>query len=250
MKGNKKMSKVKNEIGNKYGKLTVIERDGSNKKGQAMWKCQCDCGNIVSVSGIRLRNGHTQSCGCYQKERTSEAVTKNLVGQTIGNFTVLESIRGVKKGGPSHSWKCRCNLCGREDVIITTHNIYLQYSCGCSISSKGERKIIELLEKAQIKYIKEKRFSNCVFQDNNYQARFDFYLPDYNILIEYDGRQHSLLGTGHFDNLDKFIQTQEHDRYKNEWAKENGYTLIRIPYTHYNNLCLEDLLPETSTFII
>lgn len=44
--------------------------------------------------------------------------------------------------------------------------------------------------------------------------------------------------------------TQERDEYKNNWAKENGFTLIRIPYTHYNNICLEDLLPETSTFII
>jgi hypothetical protein len=36
---------------------------------------------------------------------------------------------------------------------------------------------------------------------------------------------------------------------KNQWCLDNNILLIRIPYTHYNDLCLEDLLPETSKFI-
>lgn len=244
------MSATINEIGNTYDRLKVIERAGSNAQGRALWKCQCECGNIIIVRGADLRNGHTKSCGCYQKDKTAEASTKDLVGQTIGNFTVLESIRGVKTNGPSHSWRCRCNLCGREDFIITTHNIYHQYSCGCSVSSKGERKIAELLDSQNINYIKEKRFNNCVFPDNNYLARFDFYLPDYNTLLEYDGVQHFSVGKGYFDSPDKFKLTQEHDNFKNNWAKENGYTIIRIPYTQYDNLIIEDLLPDTSTFIV
>ena len=244
------MSGTINEIGNTYGRLKVIERAGSNSQGRALWKCQCECGNIIIVRGADLRNGHTKSCGCYQKDKTAEASTKDLVGQTIGNFTVLESIRGVKTNGPSHSWRCRCNLCGREDFIITTHNIYHQYSCGCSISSKGERKIAELLDSQNINYIKEKRFNDCVFPDNNYLARFDFYLPDYNTLLEYDGIQHFSIGKGYFDSPNKFKLTQEHDHFKNNWAKEHGYTIIRIPYTQYDSLIIEDLLPDTSTFII
>ena len=43
---------------------------------------------------------------------------------------------------------------------------------------------------------------------------------------------------------------QERDTYKNQWCKENNIPLIRIPYTHLNDLCLEDLLLETSKFII
>ena len=39
------MSKVIDETGKKYNKLTVLERDGSNSQGRAMWLCQCDCGN-------------------------------------------------------------------------------------------------------------------------------------------------------------------------------------------------------------
>lgn len=215
-----------------------------------MWKCQCDCGNIIIARGADLRRGHTQSCGCYQKDRTAEACVKDLVGQTIGNFTVLESIKGVKIGGPSHSWRCRCNLCGREDFIVTTHNIYQQYSCGCQTASQGEQKIKNILTNNNIYYNQEKTFDNCIFEDNKYHARFDFYLPDYNTLIEYDGQQHFFVGVGNFDNPEKLRKTQEHDIFKNQWAKNNGYILIRIPYTQYDNLCLEDLLPNTSTFII
>ena len=72
------MIKVKkDEIGNKYGKLTVVSRadDYISPMGNrfAMWNCKCDCGNpkIIQVMGASLRNGNTKSCGCYAKERAS-----------------------------------------------------------------------------------------------------------------------------------------------------------------------------------
>lgn len=59
------MSKVIDETGKKYNKLTVLERDGSNSQGKAMWLCQCDCGNLIKATGVALRKGIVQSCGCY-----------------------------------------------------------------------------------------------------------------------------------------------------------------------------------------
>ena len=58
------MSKIKNEIGNVYGYLTVMER-AENRSGKAYWKCKCRCGNIKEVNGTALRMGKTKSCGCY-----------------------------------------------------------------------------------------------------------------------------------------------------------------------------------------
>lgn len=55
---------MKNEIGNKYGKLTVIKFHHTNKNGNAFWLCSCDCGLSTVVCGSYLRNGHTTSCGC------------------------------------------------------------------------------------------------------------------------------------------------------------------------------------------
>lgn len=55
---------MKNEIGNRYGKLTVIKYHHTNKTGNAFWLCSCDCGLSTVVCGSYLRNGHTTSCGC------------------------------------------------------------------------------------------------------------------------------------------------------------------------------------------
>lgn len=58
--------------GKRFGKLTVISRaapTGANAK----WNCQCDCGKETVVIGTKLRNGHTQSCGCLNAEAVSLA---------------------------------------------------------------------------------------------------------------------------------------------------------------------------------
>lgn len=63
--------KVKNLEGNRFGRLIVVSRARNNKKGHPMWVCKCDCGQQTVVLGRSLRTGHTQSCGCIQKEVTS-----------------------------------------------------------------------------------------------------------------------------------------------------------------------------------
>lgn len=69
-----------NEIGNKYSHLTVVARAGSDKNGQAIWECECDCGNSnhIFVLGGNLRKGHTTSCGCERMSHGEQAVSKIL----------------------------------------------------------------------------------------------------------------------------------------------------------------------------
>jgi 5-methylcytosine-specific restriction endonuclease McrA len=64
--------KITNDQGNQYDRLYVICEAGRDKGGHAQWLCMCDCGEFKVVSGVDLRSGHTQSCGCLQKERVSE----------------------------------------------------------------------------------------------------------------------------------------------------------------------------------
>lgn len=240
------MSKMIDETGNTYTYLKVLRRGKNNKSGRAQWICECKCGNIVEVVGSQLRSGKTKSCGCYQKEQTSKSCIKDLTGQEIGNFIVLENIQGNKHSGGTF-WRCKCKLCGNENAIICSTNIYKQESCGCTIQSKGERKIKEILEQNNINFIQEKRFSSFKY-DNGTQPRYDFYLPDYNCLIEYDGIQHFMIGTGIYDSVEKFAKTQEYDKIKNKWALSNGYNLIRIPYSQLDAININMLLPETSEF--
>lgn len=62
---------TKDEIGNRYGRLIVIDR-GLNRNRKAYWVCNCDCGSVTVVVGYALRSGQTQSCGCIRKELLRE----------------------------------------------------------------------------------------------------------------------------------------------------------------------------------
>ena len=100
-------------------------------------------------------------------------------------------------------------------------------SCPVCNESHGERFIRNYLDKHNIKYIPQKKFK--YLKDKTYLS-YDFYLPDYNILIEYQGIQHfesvSFNGKDYTD-LDK---QKHHDRIKQRFAKENGYKLLRPTY--------------------
>lgn len=62
------MSKLKDLSNQRFGKLTVINRSGSTKRGRATWLCKCDCGNETIVQSTDLLSGHTKSCGCFKFE--------------------------------------------------------------------------------------------------------------------------------------------------------------------------------------
>jgi len=63
------MPKLIDLTGKSFGRLTVVERAGCNKHGQALWLYRCECGKKKTVRGSSLRSGHTTSCGCWDSER-------------------------------------------------------------------------------------------------------------------------------------------------------------------------------------
>lgn len=58
-----------------FGRLTVVKRSGTSKRGDIVWACICKCGAETAVRGSNLRNGNTKSCGCFQRERASESTS-------------------------------------------------------------------------------------------------------------------------------------------------------------------------------
>lgn len=64
------MKKVKNLIGQKFNKLSVIQRAKNSKSGNIRWLCKCECGKYTIVSSQNLKTGHTKSCGCLNKNAT------------------------------------------------------------------------------------------------------------------------------------------------------------------------------------
>ena len=77
---------IKNEIGNVYGRLTVVGRGENSKGRKARWNCICSCGNFTSVLGNCLRSGHTKSCGCINIEYTIKSkTTHGMTGTSTYN---------------------------------------------------------------------------------------------------------------------------------------------------------------------
>lgn len=56
--------------GQRFGRLVVVRRAGSNAQRKATWLCICDCGNERVITSDNLRNGHSQSCGCLKREQS------------------------------------------------------------------------------------------------------------------------------------------------------------------------------------
>jgi len=102
-----------------------------------------------------------------------------------------------------------------EKIIIT---------CPLHGESHGEREISIILNNKKIIYERQKKFKTC---KDKKELPFDFYLPEYNLCIEYDGKQHFESG---FFGEKAFIMTQKHDQIKNIFCEENNIEIIRIKY--------------------
>lgn len=70
------MPQLKDLTGMRYGRLTVIERT-ENQGKRVMWRCLCECGTEIVTRGYNLTSGGSQSCGCYNRERSSQHHTKH-----------------------------------------------------------------------------------------------------------------------------------------------------------------------------
>lgn len=213
--------------------ILLLEKDHKNSRGDwySWFECPFD-GNKFLAAHKHIADGTTYSCGC-QKNKT------NLIGQTFGRLTVLEDSK-KRDSNRRIIWKCQCSCSAHSIVYVDTTSLLLgrTSSCGC-IQSKGEEKVKKLLNELNIEYIGQYEFKDCVNPKTGAKLRFDFYLPDYNICIEYDGEQHFKEIFYSHGNLS---QRKERDQIKNNYCKENGIYLIRIPYTDFDKLNKEYLL--------
>lgn len=228
--------------GKRFGRLIVISRVANANDGHARWLCQCDCGNTVEVSSNVLKKGNTKSCGCLNKQVASEkakAQYKNLTGQRFGRLIALEMIGSQKSSGSNSSklWRCQCD-CGNNNFVTTSHHLISgnTQSCGC-LKSKGETDIKLLLQYHNIQFEQQK-----IFRDFT-QARYDFYLPEYHRLIEYDGIHH-YEAAGGWSTEENLVKMQARDREKNNYALTHNIPLVRIPYWERDNITLDILLGD------
>lgn len=217
-------------VGTKVNKWTIMSIEHTRRHPDAI--CRCECGTIKPVNIRNLINNQSKDCGCGRKKNLSNVERLNLIGNKYGKLTVIEMLDVNKH----HKQLCKCLCeCGKETIVVASSLISNHtLSCGCLISYYN-RFIDNYLNEINIRHQSE---YPIIY--NNTRYRFDFYLPDYNTFIEYDGSQHYELSHYYKDNIEKnkkvLYNTQKRDKIKNQYCKENNINLLRIPYWENKNI--------------
>lgn len=226
-----KMKKEKNRtnnIGEKHGRLKIIDVIWDEGKAKAV--CKCDCGNDYIGIKADIISGHTQSCGCLQSERASESNTKDWSG-IISNYGVEFICKDHMNNKGQWMWKCKCGVCRNYFVALPAkvNNGHIT-SCGCRIQSSGEECIFNLLNEFNIIFDTQHTFEDCKYE---YVLRFDFAILNKDKvigIIEYDGKQH-FEPIEFFGGIEGFKKTKIRDNIKNNYCKSKNIPMLRIPYT-------------------
>lgn len=146
-------------------------------------------------------------------------------------------------------FKFYCEDCGEEFETSLNRIISSNRSMKCRncTSSKGEQKIKEYLINNNINFISQKTFKYLIGVGNG-NLSYDFYLPQYNLLIEYQGIQHEKYHKYFHRTKRDFTIQKEHDRRKKKYAKDNNIELLKIWYYDYENI--EEILNKHLTTLL
>lgn len=130
-------------IGEKFGKLTVIEKSYKGKNGKYFYKCLCDCGGIKYVYKTHLKKGLVKSCGCIKHKEI------DLTNKKFGNLTAIKKLDKKKNG--QRIWLCKCDCGNIKEVRADKLRNGNVKSCGCLKKKKEKNKI--KLNKNNIEFI-------------------------------------------------------------------------------------------------
>jgi hypothetical protein len=173
-----------------------------------------------------LRGNRCPKCNGGIKSNHDEFVNK-VYSKYQDEYSVLgEYVRALDKILIRH------NICGYE-WDVTPNNLLRGYGCPECNKSKGEKNIRNFLSVRNIVFIIQYTYVNLLGLGGK-NLSYDFYLPDYNLLIEFQGNYHD--GTAKGQSKKEFLKQQEHDRRKKEFAKANNIKLLEIWYWDFDNI--------------
>lgn len=210
-----------NKINNSRFEFLSFENDKNIKPSKRKIELKdIKCGKVFKKNYYEMLYNH-QSCPfCKQTGKKNDITYVNKKLNEHG-FLLLSSYVD------SHSkLKLKCLNCGEEQEHSFNTIVNLGGRCSCQKTIfKGEFTIKNFLMENKIAFIKEK-----IFEDLKYLSalKYDFYLPDKNIIIEYDGKQHFIENT--FFNHDSLEVINTRDIIKNQYCLNNDITIIRISY--------------------
>lgn len=214
--------KEKIEYYSKIFDFTIIKIDTE----KAVIKCN-KCGEEKEKSLVSLKQfPNACSCKSYPK-KDLEKLQEEIDIIFPNEYLILNSNGEMGKALIKH------NNCGFCFSVSCFHDLLSKRNRGCpkcyQFKSLGEKAIMNFLEEQKIHYIPQKTFSPL----NKSKYRFDFYIPKYNLAIEYQGEQHFRDNSFFKDGLDV---VQKRDEVKRNYCKENKIDLLEISYKDYKKI--------------
>lgn len=232
IRSKKHFDKIK-DICNKYGyELITKESDYTGIKMDIQFKCEKH--GIQTMNMSNFIAGHKCYFCSYEERGFNCRHSNDYIEQQINSVNGNKLLNKEDyKGANVRNLRVLCGKCNNH-IFITSFSDYFNCkinqcrSCS-SKESVGEKRIADYLNDNQIEFVREKKFDDC--RDKR-ALPFDFYVPQYNLLIEFDGQHHywDVWGKDHFE------KTQKHDKIKNQYCDTNNINLLRIPYWQGNDI--------------
>lgn len=206
-----------------------------NNKTKILCRCSI-CGNEWYATPNKLKQGR----GCPQCKIKSASIRNR---KTQEDF--IKELSNIQPNlivlGKYNGWNSRvdvlCLDCGSTTNVRAGSLLKNNGGCKQCRSSLGEKKIYEWLNKNNIYSIRQHIFKDCVYVQ---PLRFDFYLPDHNVVIEYQGEQHyfpvNFRGKGYTGFKDDHEKLLIRDSIKKNYCLEKNITFIEIPYWQKDNI--------------
>ena len=200
------------------------------QNASSILECKCKkCGTIKKLNYVSFLSGRLcKTCAGYAK-KTNEQFRKQVYDLVGDSYTVLgEYVDGKTK------IEIRHNVCGNKWYCIPTNILKRGNCCPFCKKSHGEDSIENFLRKNNIAFETQKKF-DTLFGVGNGKLSYDFYLPNNNLLIEYQGKQHEI-SVEYFGGDENFQIRKEHDKRKRDFAANNNIELLEIWYWDFENI--------------
>lgn len=183
--------------------------------------------------------------GCYENKYGRKRVSHGYWNQDTMSEYLKENYPGYKLLGIQTSSNSesgclkafiKCPNDNHEPYWAYWTNIISGYTCFlCHLEdamSHGERMAESIFQKHNIKFESQKRFDDC---RDKYTLPFDFYLPDYNLIVEIMGEQHER-PVEYFGGEEAFIKCVAHDKIKRNYLKSNNIDILDVWYYEFDNM--------------
>ena len=188
--------------------------------------CICPKGHECKMRFNDLNHGHgCKECGNELRsevQRTDYETIKNGIEKEEGYELLTKEYKNNKQK--------LLVKCPKGHTYPTTWNRFQQgLKCPICNIPKGEETISNLLKELNIEFVHDQYIWQGVL------LRPDFFLPDFNLVIEFDGIQH-FKPVEHFGGEEGFKKRQIKDKEKNDYCREHNIDILRIPYTEFENI--------------